>query len=104
MLSPVETWVVPGCAKALKLGLTPSTTVAYRPYTALTRNILSLSLRHSTKCAILIHCATVVLGGQGTHHQAHGLTGGADEGGGGCKIGFRLGPPVDDQGKVDPAL
>jgi Flp pilus assembly protein TadG len=38
-----------------------STTVAYRPYTALTRNILSLSLRHSTKCAILIHCATVVL-------------------------------------------
>src|SRR3954449_9133143 len=39
-----------------------STTVAYRPYTALTRNILSLSLRHSTKCAILIHCATVVLG------------------------------------------
>jgi hypothetical protein len=23
---------------------------------------LSLSLRHSTKCAILIHCATVVLG------------------------------------------
>src|SRR4051794_19986108 len=40
----------------------PSTTVAYRPYTALTRNILSLSSRHSTKCAILIHCATVVLG------------------------------------------
>src|SRR3954453_23249725 len=42
-----------------------STTVAYRPYTALTRNILSLSSRHSTKCAILIHCATVVLSGAG---------------------------------------
>src|SRR3954454_3067442 len=41
--------------------LTPSTTVAYRPYTALTRNILSLSSRHSTKCAILIHCATELL-------------------------------------------
>src|SRR3954470_8753289 len=41
--------------------ISASTTVAYRPYTALTRNILSLSLRHSTKCAILIHCATVVL-------------------------------------------
>ena len=38
-----------------------STTVAYRLYTALTRYILSLSSRHSTKCAILIHCATVVL-------------------------------------------
>src|SRR3954470_5916190 len=42
--------------------ISASTTVAYRPYTALTRNILSLSLRHSTKCAILIHCATVVVG------------------------------------------
>src|SRR3954452_13496024 len=51
--------------------LTPSTTVAYRPYTALTRNILSLSSRHSTKCAILIHCATVVLGSR--PNQALGI-------------------------------
>src|SRR3954451_24345468 len=39
----------------------PSTTVAYRPCTALTYYILWLSSALSTKCAVLIHCATVVL-------------------------------------------
>src|SRR4051794_24907771 len=40
----------------------PSTTVAYRPCTALTHYILWLSSALSTKCAVLIHYATVVLG------------------------------------------
>jgi len=40
----------------------PSTTVAYRPCTALTHYILWLSSALSAKCAILIHYATVVLG------------------------------------------
>src|SRR4051812_7484838 len=39
-----------------------STTVAYRPFTALTYYILWLSSALSTKCAVLIHYATVVLG------------------------------------------
>src|SRR3954447_6113950 len=38
-----------------------STTVAYRPFTALTYYILWLSSALSTKCAVLIHYATVVL-------------------------------------------
>src|SRR3954453_10653218 len=41
----------------------PSTTVAYRPFTALTYYILWLSSALSTKCAVLIHYATVVLAG-----------------------------------------
>src|SRR5947209_1695621 len=40
-----------------------STTVAYRPFTALTHHILWLSSALSAKCAVLIHYATVVLGG-----------------------------------------
>src|SRR4051812_29448883 len=43
--------------------LRPSTTVAYRPCTALTHYILWLSSELSAKCAVLIHYATVVLGG-----------------------------------------
>ena len=39
-----------------------STTVAYRPFTALTYYILWLSSALSAKCAVLIHYATVVLG------------------------------------------
>ena len=39
-----------------------STTVAYRPFTALTYYILWLSATYSTKYAALIHYATVVLG------------------------------------------
>src|SRR3954453_3807683 len=39
-----------------------STTVAYRPCTALTHHILWLSSALSAKCAVLIHYATVVLG------------------------------------------
>src|SRR5690242_13794187 len=39
-----------------------STTVAYRPCTALTHYILWLSSALSAKCAILIHYTTVVLG------------------------------------------
>src|SRR3954447_4736111 len=39
----------------------PSTTVAYRPCTALTHYILWLSSELSAKCAVLIHYATVVL-------------------------------------------
>src|SRR3954453_16825015 len=38
-----------------------STTVAYRPCTALTHYILWLSSELSAKCAVLIHYATVVL-------------------------------------------
>src|SRR3954469_8195064 len=38
----------------------PNTTVAYRPFTALTYYILWLSSTHSAKCAVLIHYATVV--------------------------------------------
>src|SRR3954447_16926594 len=38
-----------------------STTVAYRPCTALTRYILWLSSALSAKCAVLVHYATVVL-------------------------------------------
>src|SRR3954466_7197997 len=47
----------------------PSTTVAYRPFTALTYYILWLSSAFSTKCAVLIHYATVVLALQ--LHIAH---------------------------------
>src|SRR3954468_13665043 len=36
-----------------------STTVAYRPFTALTYYILRLSSTHSAKCVVLIHYATV---------------------------------------------
>src|SRR3954453_5151334 len=39
-----------------------STTVAYRPCTALTHHILWLSSALSAKYAVLIHYATVVLG------------------------------------------
>src|SRR4051812_27393533 len=74
-----------------------STTVAYRPYTALTRNILSLSSRHSTKCAILIHCATVVLALQlHSPFQMRALCGGL------------MSPPPErpgnDMGRIDAPL
>src|SRR3954468_24592253 len=48
-----------------------STTVAYRPCTALTHHILWLSSALSTKCAVLIHYATVVL--ERPHRLAAGL-------------------------------
>src|SRR3954451_3932481 len=49
-----------------KLGQTGSNaTVAYRPFTALTYYILWLSSALSTKCAVLIHYATVVLRASG---------------------------------------
>src|SRR3954466_6454986 len=41
--------------------ISTSTTVAYRPCTALTHHILWLSSALSAKCAVLIHYATVVL-------------------------------------------
>src|SRR5947209_17514301 len=43
-----------------RLQTRPSTTVAYRPYTALTHYILWLSSAHSAQCAVLIHYATVL--------------------------------------------
>src|SRR3954454_13229778 len=50
---------MPNLSKSLCRGT--STTVAYRPFTALTYYILWLSSALSTKCAVLIHYATVVL-------------------------------------------
>src|SRR3954462_2295185 len=52
----------------------PNTTVAYRPFTALTYYILWLSSALSTKCAVLIHYATVVLGRHNLwSHDAHSI-------------------------------
>src|SRR4051812_31167317 len=52
-----------------RLQTRPSTTVAYRPCTALTHHILWLSSALSAKYAVLIHYATVVLALQ--LHIAH---------------------------------
>src|SRR4051794_36394055 len=74
-----------------------STTVAYRPCTALTHYILWLSSALSTKCAVLIHYATVVLALQlHSMFQVRALCGGL------------MGPPPErpgnDMGRLNAPL